>query len=220
MTFAIFNHNLIIGDFQMPNWCANSLTLTAAIKEDADKLQNHLSNQKAENWTFFGFFVPETWNEDDWYWSRVNAWGTKWDAHMADVNWLDDHTVTFSFDTAWSPPIPIYEAASEQGWGVHATYYEPGMCFVGSWVDGADEHYEYTDCDSLNVRDRVGDDLDDEWGISESMLEWEQDNEEYDLSTTTPNSEGEGETETQETQNGYHPEDEYQGGVEHWGAKR
>ena len=61
----------------MPNWCNNTLTITCASKEEADELHKHLENQEAEDWTFFGFFVPEDWNEDDWYWSRVNAWGTK-----------------------------------------------------------------------------------------------------------------------------------------------
>ena len=120
----------------MPNWCSNSLTLTAATKEEAQELQAHLSTQEADDWTFFGFFVPETWNEEDWYYSRVNHWGTKWDANLAGFDWVDDYTLVMSFDTAWSPPIAVYEAAAEQGWGVVATYYEPGMCFVGSWVDG------------------------------------------------------------------------------------
>ena len=67
----------------MPNWCNNSLTLTAASKEEADELYKHLKKDELdEGWTFFGFFVPEEWDEDDWYWSRVNAWGTKWDANI------------------------------------------------------------------------------------------------------------------------------------------
>ena len=56
----------------MPNWCSNSLTLTAATKEEAQELHAHLSTQEADDWTFFGFFVPETWESEDWYYSRVN----------------------------------------------------------------------------------------------------------------------------------------------------
>ena len=204
----------------MPNWCANSLTLTAATKEEAQEHHDHLSNQETDDWTFFGFFVPETWESEEWYYSRVNHWGTKWDANLAGFDWVNDYTLVMSFDTAWSPPIAVYEAASEQGWGVHATYYEPGMCFVGSWVDGLDEHYEFQECTSKDVRDVVGDDLDDEWGISEMMEEWESESEEYDISTTETDTETESSSETQETENNYSPEDEHQGGVEHWGAKR
>ena len=161
----------------MPNWCANSLQLTAASKEEADELSIHLKklNEDVKDGekepTFFGFFVPETWDEDNWYWSRVEAWGTKWDASMHDWHWVDDTTVVMTFDTAWSPPIATYEAMSEQGWLVSATYHEPGMCFVGSWNDETEsDHYDYADCDTPeDVRNYIGTELDDEYGISEWM---------------------------------------------------
>ena len=66
----------------MPNWCNNSVTLTAASKEEADELFQHMKKEDDEGWTFFGFFVPEDWDENNWYWSRVEAWGTKWDASL------------------------------------------------------------------------------------------------------------------------------------------
>ena len=154
----------------MPNWCSNSLTLTAASKEEADELHKHLENQEAEDWTFFGFFVPEEWDEDNWYWSRVEAWGTKWDASLEDVSWVSDTDVCLIFNTAWGPPIGVYEAAVEQGWGVHATYYEPGMGFVGSFIDGDDECYEYHSCETPEeIRDHIPGDLDEEYGISDWM---------------------------------------------------
>ena len=53
------------------------------------------------------------------------------DASMHDIHWVDDRTVVMSFDTAWSPPIGVYEAMVEQGWAVSATYFEP-VWFVGS----------------------------------------------------------------------------------------
>ena len=155
----------------MPNWCSNSLTLTAASVKEADELYRHLKKDELdEGWTFFGFFVPEDWDEDNWYWSRVEAWGTKWDAHIIDVNWVSDTDVCLTFDTAWGPPIGVYEAAVEQGWGVHATYYEPGMGFVGSFIDGDDEYYEYHSCQTVEeIRDHIPDDLDEEYGISDWM---------------------------------------------------
>ena len=162
----------------MPNWCNNSLQLTAASKEEANELYQHFEKQGEDDWTFFGFFVPETWDEDNWYWSRVEAWGTKWDASISSIDWVDDYTVCMTFDTAWSPPIATYEAMMEQGWGVSATYSEPGMCFVGSWLDGMDEHYDYSQCeDPEAVRDLIGADLDDEYGVSywmEQMIEEEK----------------------------------------------
>jgi len=161
----------------MPNWCNNSLQLTAASKEEANELRQHFEKQSEDDWTFFGFFVPETWDEDNWYWSRVEAWGTKWDASIGSIDWVDDYTVCMTFDTAWSPPIATYEAMMEQGWGVSATYYEPGMCFTGTWSDGEDVHYDYSAVsDPQELRDLIGEELDDEYGISdwmEQMLEEE-----------------------------------------------
>ena len=172
----------------MPNWCNNSLQLTAATKEEADELHSFLKTYQdavpegQPEPTFFGFFVPEDYEEDEdgnktfpnWYSWRIENWGTKWDASMHDWHWVDDRTVVMSFDTAWGPAIGVYEAMMEQGWYVSATYFEPGMCFTGSWVDGVDEHYEYSQCTSDTVREFVGEDLDDEYGISEMMAMYEE----------------------------------------------
>jgi hypothetical protein len=62
------------------------------------------------------------------------------------------------------------------GFEVEAFYYEPGMQFVGKWTDGDDDCYEYGDYDSTTVRDYIGEELDDYFGISESMAEWEAEN--------------------------------------------
>jgi hypothetical protein len=65
----------------------------------------------------------------------------------------------------------------EQGFEVEAFYYEPGMQFVGKWVDGIDEYYELGGEDSTTVRASIGEELDDYFCISESMVEWEEDQE-------------------------------------------
>lgn len=167
----------------MPNWCNNSVTLTAASKEEANELFQHLEKQDEDDWSFFGFFHPEPEYEanegdamPDWFWWRVNNWGTKWDAAIHQVDWIDDLTCVMSFDTAWSPPLGIYEAMKEQGWLVLASYYEPGMCFVGRWDDGDDEHYDYSNCSTGDeIREYLPEELDMDWGISEYFDEAEDD---------------------------------------------
>jgi hypothetical protein len=64
------------------------------------------------------------------------------------------------------------------GFEIEAFYYEPGMQFVGKWVDGDDDCYEYGGYDSTTVRDYIGEELDDYFGISESMADWEEENQE------------------------------------------
>ena len=44
------------------------------------------------------------------------------------------------------------------------------MGFVGSFIDGDDEHYEYHSCQTAEeIRDHIPNDLDDEYGISDWM---------------------------------------------------
>jgi len=85
------------------------------------------------------------------------------------------------FDSAWSPPIAVCEALVEQGFEVVLYYYEPGMGYCGKFEDGSDDYYEYSGENSNTVRAAIGSDLDDMFGISESMAEYEAENEEEEL---------------------------------------
>jgi hypothetical protein len=49
---------------------------------------------------------------------------------------------------------------------------------VGKWADGIDEYYELGGEDSSTVRESIGEELDDYFAISESMADWEEQNEE------------------------------------------
>ncbi len=75
----------------------------------------------------------------------------------------------------------IAEELMNRGFEVTLHYYEPGMGFVGKFEDGHDDYYELSGETSETVRAAIGDELDDFWGISESMAEYEADNEEEEL---------------------------------------
>ena len=60
-------------------------------------------------------------------------------------------------------------------------YYEPGMAFAGIWEDGNDDYYEYGDMNSTEVADTLPAELDEAFCISESMAEYEEENQEIDL---------------------------------------
>jgi len=117
--------------------------------------------------------------EDAWWDWRVTNWGTKWDVggdgYVADIS-PDGTTVTMSFDSAWSPPIGAYEKIEAEGWAVDAYYYEPGMGFAGVWSNGFDDYYDMSGMDSVEVADTIPDTLNDTFGISENMAEWEAEN--------------------------------------------
>lgn len=50
----------------------------------------------------------------NWYDWQVSNWGTKWNACEASREMQDGTYLTYAFNTAWSPPIPIFEALVEQ----------------------------------------------------------------------------------------------------------
>jgi hypothetical protein len=86
----------------MPNHITNIIN---APKEVLDSLLNN------EGEVDFNNIIPMPKDqEDNWYaWSCEN-WGTKWNAY--DTYRIDDDQITFN--TAWSAPIPFFEALSEK----------------------------------------------------------------------------------------------------------
>jgi len=186
----------------MPNWCGNTLTLThedpamivrakAAFAEgnllnefipvpgdlqitagtlgDPDA-QAKLEAQEQANLAKHGYKT--------WYDYCVHEWGTKWD--IGDGNGIqtwDDHELIVYFDSAWSPPIAAYEKLMDQGFTVYATYYEPGSAFAGIFEDGLDDYYDLSDMDSGDVQQQLPQELDESYGISECMAEYEAENE-------------------------------------------
>jgi hypothetical protein len=180
----------------MPNWCSNGLTLTHSdpamidrvIKGQAGLLQEFIPCPQALIDTVSGF-VPEQealeaqqaanreqYGYATWYDHNVAKWGTKWDVSADSIERVDALTVRMSFDSAWAPPVAAYARLEALGFGVEAFYYEPGMAFVGKYADGDDDCYEYGGQTSDTVRDYIGEELDDYFGISENMAEWEEEN--------------------------------------------
>ena len=111
-----------------------------------------------------------------WYDFCTNRWGTKWDVGNDDGT-VDVHPdgklMTASFDSAWAPPIGVYEELVEQGYEVRAYYYEPGMCFAGVYDNGCDDCYSDWG-DSQGAKDTLPEDLDEFFAISESQAEYEE----------------------------------------------
>lgn len=148
----------------MPNWCLNKLTVE---HDDPVMLKRFVDAYNLGK--VCDTFIPEPENLDlndamnpnGWYNWRLNNWGTKWDIG-ADVGTdreefhglkatVVGNQANCSFDSAWSPPIGLYEKLDELGYKVHASYFEPGMCFCGVWADGYDNYIEYKTKDDIPV---------------------------------------------------------------------
>lgn len=187
----------------MPNWCNNNLTLEhddpAMIKRAYDALerqeflsefipvpedlqivagrlgdgdeQKELERKTAENVAKYGY--------GNWYDYCVGEWGTKWDVGdqgCSDIH-PDGQMLHTSFDSAWSPPVNAYAKLEALGFRVNAMFYESGMAFAGTYSDG--------NCDDFSLEGMSADEierdypeLDEAFCISESIREYEADQEE------------------------------------------
>jgi hypothetical protein len=190
----------------MPNWCNNTVTL-----EHDDPAMIARAKASFADGRFLAEFIPvpeslqivagsvgdpveqakliedtnrnlEVHGYGNWYDFCVNEWGTKWDVGGGDGSINDfEGGIIVSFDSAWSPPIGAYEKLLDMGFRVLAMYYEPGMAFAGVWEDGVDDYYEYGGLDSAGIAETLPSALDEAFGISESVAEWEAENEEENL---------------------------------------
>lgn len=145
------------------------LKITAGWLGNGTPEQLELERKEQANLEMYGF--------KNWYDFCTESWGTKWDVDPYDPEdvVVRDGKLEFSFDTAWSPAVGIYQEMIKQGYDVVAYYHESGMCFVGKWDNGDDHYYEYGDEDLKSMPDVIAKELDDMYGISESIAEYEDD---------------------------------------------
>ena len=180
----------------MPNWCDNSLTMT---HDDSAMIKRAV--RAFENSTFLNEFIPcpkelsetvsgsygdkeeqallmaqqesnvKNYGYSTWYDFAIGEWGTKWDVGGGDVNKIDKNNVKFYFQSAWSPPVEAYRKFEELGFVINAFYYEPGVVFAGQYYDGEDDCYDLSGMDSEQVEEELPEEINEEFGISESMKE-------------------------------------------------
>ena len=152
--------------------CPQELVDTVSGSVGEDKQSAHEVQQKMN---------IEKYGHADWYSWSVDNWGTKWNCDAQD--WMkienpnaDQASVTFWFDSAWSPPTALYEfIESNSEFIVTASYLEEGMSFVGQFSGGIDECYEFSDLDSL---EEIPEELVDEWNLIELLEDREEWNDE------------------------------------------
>ena len=182
----------------MPNWCNNNLVLThedpAMIKRAYDAL---------ERGEFLQEFVPvpeqlkivagsvgdpveqakleadtkrnvEELGYGNWYDFCVGEWGTKWDVGEQGASDIhpDGKMLHTFFDSAWSPPVYAYEKLVAMGFGVEAMYYEGGMGYAGVYSEEGDVEINLEGLSADDI-ERDHPDLDECFGISECMREYE-----------------------------------------------
>jgi hypothetical protein len=101
---------------------------------------------------------------NNWYSWNNREWGTKWDACHLDPHEIevegDNASKSYSFETAWGIPEPVFEAMvkqhpelnfdfeceEEQGWGAEYRGEEGEISMVKQW-DIPDSHADYVERD-------------------------------------------------------------------------
>ena len=186
----------------MPNWCSNQVTfrhddskmISRAKKaflegklleefipvpedlKDSETTTNYGDSEKQAEADKLREQCRKLHGYQSWYDFCVNEWGTKWD--VGDPYGIfaeSEHELSLTFESAWSPPVTAYDKMLDLGFEIVAFYYEPGVAFVGKYDNGYDDFYEYSGENSQSVREAIGEELDDMWGISQSMAEFEED---------------------------------------------
>jgi hypothetical protein len=186
----------------MPNWCDNQVTITGP-KKIIDKIEKIANEEKGtEGLLQFMYPMPQELKDttadgsdnkemikkygySDWYGWATDNWGTKWDINEFYGVDRQGDTISFSFSSAWSPPIGAYEtfimnmSEQKQDVSVKAYYYEGGCDFMGCWDNGDDECIAPSDYKSTDDfwNDGIGAELDDMFNITESMAEYEAEQE-------------------------------------------
>lgn len=159
----------------MPNWCMNKLTVSHTDKAAMDRFVAAYNKGKLCDEflpvprTEDGELIIDQTHPDYWYDWCISNWGTKWDvgadvgtdreeryglkATVTPVDWSTGQTIeaNCSFDSAWSPPIGLYEKLVELGYSVHASYFEGGMCFCGIYHNGYDNYIELQNKEDIPV---------------------------------------------------------------------
>jgi hypothetical protein len=124
----------------MPSWCQNEVNIYGT-EEEITKVREFV-NGTEEPFSFESIFPTE-------YVNRPDEWGTKWDAHEVDFEDGVD-VLTYSFDTAWSPPYGIHNKLVEEFPNIHISWFyrEEGEQFAGYLL-----HYQGKQMDNLKFLD-------------------------------------------------------------------
>lgn len=155
----------------MPNHCNNQLTLESG-EDILNVLNPYLIEATDNNYELdFQSIIPmdeKLLEGEKWYDWRVENWGTKWNGYDGTIS---DDGSTFTFDTAWSPPLPIIKKLAElTGETFVLQYIEYGMFFCGQYTAGKDgdydEFYNYIESAPQELKDSLG------------YEPWEEDNQE------------------------------------------
>ena len=172
----------------MPNWCYNHLTITGD-KKNLDRIKFHLEDIEKKDNQSPGVFMAlvgrdqsielNEYEHGGWYQANIDYWGCKWDVSY-DESGLDytDDSITMSFNSAYSPPVPFIQHLGRLFNVQCELYYEEPSCdFCGkSYFNNEDglteEDYTYNEGRFVFDKDNFFESID---GDIEYLIESDED---------------------------------------------
>lgn len=136
----------------MPNWCSADLKVMGD-KKDLLRFKDFAKGDQKEYAIDTNAFIPypeefkrndeahakddtvqDSYNHGGYEWC-CNNWGTKWGICHAEIVEETDKNMIYTFDTAWSPAIPVIRKMAEMfpELRFYYFYYEGGVGFSGKF---------------------------------------------------------------------------------------
>jgi hypothetical protein len=133
----------------MPNYCENEVIVSGDSKQvqklldwfeiETEDLDRNFEFKDLKKFFEAALPIPANLQENGgWFEWCIDNWGTKWDALDLRVGDLATEnlrsSITFNYDTAWSPAIQFWQKMSEKfpDIDIENNYYEPGLGFAGT----------------------------------------------------------------------------------------
>lgn len=145
----------------MPNWTLNRLVLTLPYPKRWEsfemrqtrweifrnlkyKFENLNIDDQNEYFTeFFNIIKPRPKEqEENWHDWNICNWGTKWEPKFYDIE-IENNTMTFKFETAWSFPHSIYLYLERLNFEIHYSHASFENCDYGWGGNEWDEDHYY-----------------------------------------------------------------------------
>ena len=166
----------------MPNHTDNRVILSHADSKMIDDIYNVMNTEDTELLQHIkpmpkeleGTTAPS--DSPNWYDWCIENWGTKWDIYDAHCDRIDANTLQLYFNTAWSPPIPVFDKLVDMGFEVTARYLDEGWGYIGEYTGGFAHRTEPNNYCVEDVERVVTEypELDYEFGISEMIAEMKE----------------------------------------------
>ena len=186
----------------MTSWCDNGITIYGPYNSLV-KFKEVIEQSDADSFSFLQTMMPMPtvfeWTDkeageeeqktfvdgcNNWYDWRVKNWGCKWDISTEGLEFTDNKdgtaTIEGDFESPYVPPLEAFNTFVEanQDCTLELFYNDPAICFVGKFDGaegaGSDTYYEYGELMSNEVRETIGEELDDYFLISEDSKSMEE----------------------------------------------